>query len=273
MPQTIYISPRSRGLLDSPPAVVARDVARIFGQTPALAGVSFVMEAGTVVGLLGPNGAGKTTLLRLLATAIRPSWGSLRIDGLDPAVHASEVRARIGYLPHANGLYGDLTAAENLEFGAALHGLQRHEAGGRDAAALVAVELTAVRDRPVRGFSAGMRRRLALARLLLAAPSLVLLDEPYAGLDAEAMGFVDVLIAAWREAGISVLVASHAAERIGAQADGTLRLVGGVAVEAEGRAVSLLEPELPADAGTLDQPLPPVGLATAAGPGGAPPRP
>ncbi|HEX2222115.1 MAG TPA: heme ABC exporter ATP-binding protein CcmA [Candidatus Limnocylindria bacterium] len=242
MPQTIYVSPRSRGLFDSPPAaVVTRDVARLFGETPALAGVSFGMDAGRVVGLLGPNGAGKTTLLRILATAIRPSWGSVRIDGLDPAVNPIEVRERVAYLSHATALYGDLTARENLVFSATLLGLGGVESRERVAAALAAVDLEGVADRRVRGYSAGMRRRLGLARLLLGSPSLVLLDEPYAALDADAMGFVDRLLVAWRDAGVAVIVASHAADRIAAQADGTLRLEGGVAVEARGGAVRLLD--------------------------------
>jgi len=240
MPQTIYVSPRSRGLFDSPPpAVVARDVARLFAETPALAGVSFTMDAGRVVALLGANGAGKTTLLRILSTALRPSWGSLQIDGLDPASHVLQVRERVASLTHANALYGDLTATENLTFAATLLGVDAVAAPDRVASALEAVGLDGVARRRVRGFSAGMRRRLALGRLLLGSPSLVLLDEPYAGLDAPGMDFVDRLIDAWRQAGIAVLVASHAAERVVTHADGMLRLHAGVAVEADGAGIRL----------------------------------
>ena len=122
MPQTtIYVSPRSLGAPDErPPAVVTTDLARLFAGSPALAGVSLRIRAGGCVALLGPNGAGKTTLLRVLATAIRPSYGSAAVDGLDVGRDAELVRERVAYLSHASGLYDDLTARENLEFAATM---------------------------------------------------------------------------------------------------------------------------------------------------------
>lgn len=238
MPQTtIYVSPRSIGAPDArPPAVLTDDLARLFAGSSALAGISIQVEAGRCVALLGPNGAGKTTLLRVLATAIRPTYGSAAVDGLDVGRHASLVRERVAFLSHATGLYDDLTAAENLRFAASLLGTPDPDA--RVARALADVELGADAGRRVRGFSAGMRRRVALARILLASPSLVLLDEPYAALDPAGMDLVDELLAAWREVGVTVLVASHAVDRLTPHADATLRLHAGVVAELEGRGVS-----------------------------------
>jgi heme exporter protein A len=238
MPQTtIYVSPRSMGAPDSrPPAVVTRDLARLYGGRPALAGVSLRVDAARVVALYGPNGAGKTTLLRLVATALRPSYGSLEVDGLDAARDADLVRPRVAYLSHATGLYDDLTARENLRFAAAMLGTP--DAAERVAVALSDVGLATRADDRVAGFSAGMRKRLALARILLGNASLVLLDEPYAALDASGQTLVDDLLVAWRDAGVAVLVASHVAERVAARSDGSVALDGGIVVEVSGAGVS-----------------------------------
>ncbi len=246
MPQTtIYRSPRSLGLQDSPPpAVETAELARLFGRSPALAGVSLRVEPASVIALVGPNGAGKTTLLRILATAIRPSFGTAAVDGLDVARHADQVRARVAYLSHATGLYDDLTAAENLRFSARLLGLVPAEAGERIAAALDEVRMTDAADLRVRGFSAGMRKRIALARMLLAAPSLVLLDEPHAALDPDGMALVDRMLDAWRGVGVTVLLASHAVERIAHLVDGTVHLDGGLVAEVTGHGATSVAPVL-----------------------------
>jgi heme exporter protein A len=237
MPQTtIYAAPRSAGPQNPPPAVVTVELARLFGRSAALAGVSLRVEPGRTIALLGPNGAGKTTLLRILATAIRPSFGSATVDGIDVAAAPDLVRPRVAYLSHATGLYDDLTAQENLSFAATMLG----RSDGTDATRLALQEVglaTVARDR-VRGFSAGMRRRLALGRLLLCRTPVVLLDEPHAALDAEGMALVDRLMAGWREAGVTVLVASHQAERVTRQADGWARLDGGLLIEVGGEGVS-----------------------------------
>ena len=241
MPQTtIYVAPRLSGSPDNTlPAVSTLELARLFGRSAALAGVSLRIEPGRTVALLGPNGAGKTTLLRILATAIRPSFGSASVDGLDVANHGDLVRTRIAYLSHATGLYDDLTAAENLRFAARLLDVPAPEIDNRTTAALADVGLTTVADQRVAGFSAGMRKRVALGRLLLSAHSLLLLDEPHAALDEAGMHLVDDLIRRWREAGITVLVASHAIERLEPLLDGRIRLDGGLVAAIEGEGVSL----------------------------------
>ena len=239
MPQTtIYVAPRLAGMQDIiPPAVAATDLARLFGRSAALAGVSIEIEMGRTVALLGPNGAGKTTLLRILATAIRPSFGTLMIDGLDALRYADALRSRVAYLPHATGLYDDLTAEENLRFAAVLYGWSDTEATQRAHDALDEVGLMPVARDRVRTFSAGMRKRVALARVLVARPSLVLLDEPHATLDSDGMALVDRLLGRWHEVGITVIVASHQADRVVGLADATVRLDGGLVAEVTGSGV------------------------------------
>jgi heme exporter protein A len=242
MPQTtIYVSPRSLGAPDTrPPAVRTTDLARLYGGSPALAGVSVRIEAGRAVGVLGTNGAGKTTLLRILATALRASYGTAAVDGYDVDRDTELVRGRISYLGHATGLYEDLTARENLAFAAALLGTP--DPAARVARALGDVGLADRADDRVRDLSAGMRKRAALGRILLGNASLVLLDEPYAALDADGMGLVDELLGAWREVGVAVLVASHATDRLTPLLDGQLHLERGLVAEVRGQGVSAQAP-------------------------------
>jgi len=245
MPQTtIYVSPRSLGAPDSrPPSVVTTDLARLFAGSPALAGLSLRIGAARTVALLGSNGAGKTTLLRVLSTAIRPSYGSASVDGLDLARDADLVRERIAYLSHATGLYDDLTARENLAFAAAMY--RTPDPGARVERALSDVGLAERAHDRVRDFSAGMRKRLALGRILLGQPSLVLLDEPYASLDADGMAVVDQLLTAWRDAGVSVLIASHSTDRLAPFLDGRVVLERGLVSAVSGEGVSAEAPSLP----------------------------
>ena len=247
MPQTtIYVSPRSFGAHDTrPPAVVTSDLARLFVGNPALAGVSLRIEAGRAVALVGANGAGKTTLLRVLATAIRPTIGSAEVDGYDVVRHADIVRGRIAYLSHATGLYEDLTARENLAFAATMLGTP--EPVMRVDSALRDVSLADRADDRVRDLSAGMRKRVALGRILLGNASLVLLDEPYAALDADGMGMVDDLLAAWRQAGVSVVVASHGMERASSFIDAFVTLERGLVAAVSGAGVTSAPPSLPSE--------------------------
>jgi heme exporter protein A len=236
MPQTtIYRAPRTRE--QTPPTAVAtNELARLFGRSAALAGVSLHVQAGATIALLGPNGAGKTTLLRILATSLRPSFGRAEVLGIDIGQRPDLVRGRVAYLSHANGLYDDLTAAENLRFAAGMRGIGDPARAVADV--LGEIGLAADGDHRVRGFSAGMRRRLALGRLMLGDPGVVLLDEPHAALDADGMALVDRLLARWREAAVTVLVASHQADRVTRLADGWARLDGGLLLETGGSGVS-----------------------------------
>jgi len=255
MPQTtIYVAPRLGGAHGSPPPAVDTDgLARLFGRSAALAGVSLRIEAGRTVALLGPNGAGKTTLLRILATAIRPSFGGLFIDGVDALRHPEIIRTRVAYLSHASGMYDDLTASENLRFAATMLGWSGAEVATVAERAIAEVGLAPVADDRVGTFSAGMRKRLALARLLVARPSLVLLDEPHAALDEDGMALVDRLLGLWHEFGITVVVASHQADRVVRAADATVRLHGGLVAEVSGSGVraGALAPVIPSHATPL----------------------
>lgn len=244
MPQTtIYASPRSVGAPEQlPPAVATHELARLFGGHPALAGVTLTVPAGRCVQLVGPNGAGKTTLLRILATAIRPSFGTAQVDGLDVASHPELVRSRVAYLSHATGLYDDLTAVENLRFAATMLGLERDTVADEVLRVFDEVGLSDVAATRVGGFSAGMRRRLALGRVLLARPSLVLLDEPFAALDATGMALMERLLDRWRRSSVTALVASHASEHLASHADATVQLEGGVVTSAVGGGVTFQAP-------------------------------
>lgn len=201
---------------DRAPAVSASGVVCRFGPLTALDRVDLDAPPGRVTVILGPNGAGKTTLLRVLATLVRPAAGTVWVAGADALRAPAAVRARIGVVLHRPLLYPDLTVAENLGFFARLYGLDDPRA--RTAAALDAAELTAHRDRPVRTLSRGMAQRAAIARAGLHDPSVLLLDEPYAGLDPRAADRLDGALAAHAAAGRAVVVTLHDLERAAALA-------------------------------------------------------
>jgi heme exporter protein A len=191
--------------------IQARDLFKSFGPRVALAGVNVSVEAGEFVTLVGPNGAGKTTLLRILATLTRPTSGAVRIAGLDPARAGSEVRRRIGFLSHQTLLYDDLTAEQNLRFYARMYDLDAAAARVDDL--LERVGLAARRDDLVRTLSRGMHQRLALARSVLHWPQVLLLDEPYTGLDPQAaQALTDLLVELVGEGG-TILLTTHNLER------------------------------------------------------------
>ena len=213
-------------------AVRLSGVARRFGRRWALRGVSLEVAAGEVVALVGHNGSGKTTLLRVVSTALRPTLGSGTVFGNDLVSDANEVRGLVGVLGHAPGLYQDLTAAENLRFALRMLGLFADTTS--IARALGVVGLSAEADTRVRGFSAGMLRRLGLARLVLHPPRLLLLDEPFASFDAEGIERINTFIAERRMAGGTVMVATHDPAKAGELIDREVRLDGGRITTARG---------------------------------------
>jgi heme ABC exporter ATP-binding subunit CcmA len=152
------------------------------------------VEPGEAVALAGSNGSGKTTLLRLAATLLRPNRGSVHVFGHDAVREADAARAHVGFLAHRTGLYEDLSARQNLAFAGRMLGLDGR--GEATETALDRVGLAAAADVRVRGFSAGMRRRLSLARILLARPSLLLLDEPFASFDAPGLDLLGAVVGA-----------------------------------------------------------------------------
>ncbi|MBX9928282.1 MAG: heme ABC exporter ATP-binding protein CcmA [Gemmatimonadaceae bacterium] len=188
-----------------PPPLVTRALARRFGARWVLRGVDLTVHAGEVVALFGDNGAGKSTLLRVCATLLRSHAGSATVAGFDVQADADAVRTQVAFLGHDTGLYDDLTARENIAFAATMLGAP-HPAV---AESLERVGLMRVADERVRGFSAGMRRRVALARVLLQRPRLLLLDEPYANLDAQGVALVNTVIRDALDAGSAALLVLH----------------------------------------------------------------
>jgi heme exporter protein A len=196
-------------------AIEAVGLRQRFGTRNVLGPLDLVLEAGESLAVLGENGSGKTTLLRLLATATRPASGELRLFGLDATTERTELRRRIGYLGDVAGHYPALTAQENLEFFADLHGVERSRA--REMLDLVG--LSAAARKPAAELSRGMAQRLGLARAVLHAPDLLLLDEPDAGLDEEGR---DLL--AQVAAGKTLVMATHDRELAGKLCGRTLDL-------------------------------------------------
>ena len=185
----------------------ASQITKSFGPRQALAGVNLHVAPGEFVVLVGPNGAGKTTLLRILATLAHPTSGTVHIAGLDPAQAGADARRCIGFLSHRTLLYDDLTAEQNLTFYARMYALP--DAQTRIAELLDRVGLTARRHDLVRTFSRGMQQRLSVARAVLHRPQLVLLDEPYTGLDPLAADTLTALLTDLTGEGCTLLLTSH----------------------------------------------------------------
>jgi heme exporter protein A len=215
----------------SRPDLEAAAVGRRFGRRRVLEDVSFALAPGGFLLLLGPNGAGKTTLLRLLATLLAPSVGGVRVCGFDAREQAADARRLIGFVGHSPLLYGDLTARENLRFYGRMYGVKEVDARSEELLDRVGLSLRA--DDHTRAFSKGMRQRLALARALLHDPRVLLLDEPYAGLDERAAAMLDGVLA--ESAGRrTVVLVTHDPGRPAAWASATLTLNGGRATWLDG---------------------------------------
>ena len=216
-------------------AVTLADVSRNFGRRRALGHVSLTARSGDIVGLLGPNGAGKSTLIGILATLVAPTSGEVRYGSQSSRRLPAELRARIGLLAHDLHLYPELSARQNLAFFAQLYGIDGHQIVD------TALESAGLGDRGddiVSGFSRGMRQRLALERALLHVPRLVLMDEPFTGLDDRAVGLVSARLRRLASEGAIVILATHDLDL----ADG---LVTRVMLVREGRLVA----DEPASAG------------------------
>lgn len=205
---------------------------RTYGSRFALDDVSFALEDGGFLVVLGPNGAGKTTLLKAIARLIRPSAGRIWLDGEDWLAAPADRQREIGVLSHATYLYDGLTALENLRFFGALYGIRDSEARAREA--LVTVGLEAAADRRVGHLSRGQAQRVAIARAVLHDPALLLLDEPYAGLDPRAAGRLSDALGALHAAGRTVVLTTHDLARSPAAATRYLMLIDGRA-RSEGR--------------------------------------
>ena len=187
--------------------LAVEDVSRHFGRRRAVSRITFRAGRGAILGLLGPNGAGKSTMLAMLATLLRPTSGAIRYGAAGAETHGAALRARIGVLGHDLFLYPELTARENLAFFAGLYGLAKADAVAR--AALDRAGLSDRGDDLVSSFSRGMRQRVALERALLHEPRLVLLDEPFTGLDEASAAALIARLRDLRQSGRVVVLATH----------------------------------------------------------------
>lgn len=191
---------------DMPPTLEATGLTRLFGRRRAVNDVSFALAAGEALALFGPNGAGKTTLLRLLAGLLRPTSGQAVIGGTSARGNA-EIRGQVGLISHQTMLYPALTALENVEFAARLHGV----ASPREAARR-ALETIGIGDRAesfVKTLSRGMQQRVSIARAIVHQPAILLLDEPYTGLDAGGAAALTGMLRGLRGAGSTMVLVTH----------------------------------------------------------------
>lgn len=201
-------------------ALRLRGLSKRFGYTWALRGVTLDLEQGETLAMVGPNGAGKTTLLKILAALYTPTSGFGEILGHPLGPGAEGIRRRTGLLADKDYLYDQLTGRENLKFAVRMAGRSLPPVRLDDVLGRVGLEEAA--GRRVRTYSTGMRKRLSLGRLLLQDGDLILLDEPYAGLDREGVALVDRMVSEWHDAGRTVILASHQPEEAVRTADRTV---------------------------------------------------
>ena len=192
-------------------ALESQDIQKKFGHFTALGGVSIQIPRGEFVTLFGRNGAGKTTFLKIAATLMRPTHGTLHIEGIDIHKEPEKARRHIGFLSHNTFIYRDLSAIENLRFFCRLYGVDA--SNDRLMGLLERVGLRRRAHDAVRAFSRGLQQRMGIARVLLHDPSLILLDEPYTGLDAQAVAMLNVVLDEIIASGRTVILTTHDLEQ------------------------------------------------------------
>ena len=220
--------------------IEGRDLSKRFGGVEAVRDLSFVARDGAITGLLGPNGAGKSTTLRMLYGVLKPDRGRATIDGIDILGETSSARARLGVLPHATGLYGNLSARENIEYFGALQGIERRELRRRTAALASALDMESFIDRRAKGFSQGQRIKVALARALVHEPANLVLDEPTNGLDVMAIRSLRDMLGTLKAQGRCVVFSSHVMQEVAALCDYVV-ILGEGRVLAQGTVEALRE--------------------------------
>ena len=219
--------------------IVAEHLAKRFGGVEAVRDVSFAAPDGRITALLGPNGAGKTTTLRMIATLVAPTRGAAKVDGLEVAADPLAVRARIGMLSDARGLYARLTARENIAYYGALRGLSAGAVEASIARLAELLDMKPILERRADGLSQGERMKVAIARAMVHDPPNVILDEPTNGLDVMTTRNLREVIRQLRSAGKCVLFSSHVMQEVSALCDAIVIIARG-SVVARGTAEELL---------------------------------
>ena len=210
--------------------IEATGLSKRFGAIEAVRDISFVARDGEITGILGANGAGKSTCLRMLYGVLTPDRGKACIDGIDIRGETSKARAHLGVLPHAAGLYGNLTARENIHYFGALQGIGGNTLRARTAELARILGMESFLERRAKGFSQGQRIKTALARALIHRPRNILLDEPTNGLDVMAVRSLRRLLARLRDEGHCVLFSSHVMQEVGALCDDVVVIAHGTVV-------------------------------------------
>jgi sodium transport system ATP-binding protein len=199
--------------------IEALGLSKRFGPVEAARDVSFTARNGEITGLLGANGAGKSTCLRMLYGVITPDRGQACVDGMDMLGETSTARAHLGVMPHATGLYNNLTARENIAYFGKLHGMDRKRLKSRIEELARTLDMQSFIERRVKGFSQGQRIKVALARALIHDPGNVVLDEPTNGLDVMAIRNLREMLLNLKAQGRCVLFSSHVMQEVGALCD------------------------------------------------------
>jgi heme exporter protein A len=187
-------------------AVEVSSLVRKFGTRAAVDGIDLTLDGGDCLAVFGPNGAGKTTLLRLLAGLLKPTSGDVRLNGVNVR-HDTAARARVGIISHHSMLYAPLTVRENLTFTARLYGLDHPAAAVSESMSRLGIADRA--DTPVRTLSRGLQQRVSIARAVVHQPGVVLLDEPYSGLDESGAAALTSLLRGLKSAGASLVIVTH----------------------------------------------------------------
>ncbi len=220
--------------------ITVRQLSKSFGKVEAVRQISFDARDGEITGLLGPNGAGKTTTLRMLYSLLPPDAGEIRIDGLDPTREAMEIKRTLGVVPDGRGLYGRMTARENIAYYGQLHGMSRSAISERIATLVATLDMDDFIERRTEGFSQGQRVKVAIARAMIHEPQTVLLDEPSNGLDVMSTRALREYILGLKAQGHSVVLSTHIMQEVAALCDRVVIIARG-RIAADGTQEELLE--------------------------------
>jgi ABC-2 type transport system ATP-binding protein len=192
--------------------ITVEQLYKSFGQVEAVKNLSFSVSKGEIFGLLGPNGAGKTTTITMIVGMQEPSGGSILVDGRSVISEPTEVKKRIGYVPENCALYENLTAREYLEMIGNLHHLQQERIESQIERLAEYLDLSSAIDRRMTGYSKGMKQKILLISAMLHNPNLIILDEPFSGLDSNSAAVFKQLITQLSESGKTVIFSSHVLE-------------------------------------------------------------